>query len=206
MMNNPSNYNKLDIEFDKRDFRRQTIKDLIFTVFGICLSMLAFYSLVKFTVAAAYTGDEPISYSTYTVLSNIDSYSSYDTGSGIREYSDSNYYLVKVDGGYRDKYFIIKTLSPLDKGYTSIIYITDDSKNTKAIITLEDSIAYFSNSSIVFYVVYQFISLTIIVLILTFVVYTYTRYKVIRQIKSLELVEEQNRKNPSLHLSLWVKQ
>lgn len=205
MVNNPSNYNKLDVEFDEHDFRRQTIKDLIFTVFGICLSMLAFYSLVKFTVAAAYTGDEPISYSTYTVLSNIDSYS-YDTGSGIREYSDSNYYLVKVDGGYRDKYFIIRTLSPLDKGYTSIIYITDDSKNTKAIITLEDSIAYFSNSSIVFYVVYQFISLTIIVLILTFVVYTYTRYKVIRQIQSLELVEEQNRKSPSLHLSLWVKQ
>ena len=205
MMNNPSNYNKLDVEFDKRDFRRQTIKDLIFTVFGICLSMLAFYSLVKFTVAAVYTGDEPIRYSTYTVLSKIDSYSYY-TGSGIREYSESNYYLVKVGEGYKDKYFIIRTLSPLDKGYTSIIYMTDDSKNTKAIITLEDSIAYFSNSNIVFYVIYQFISLTIIVLILTFVVYTYTRYKVIRQIQSLELVEEQNRKNPSLHLSLWVKQ
>lgn len=205
MMNNPSNYNKLDVEFDEHDFRRQTIKDLIFTVFGICLSMLAFYSLVKFTVAADYTGDEPISYSTYTVLSKIDSYS-YDTGSGIREYSDSNYYLVKVDEGYKDKYFIIRTLSPLDKGYTSIIYIIDDPKNTKAIITLEDSITYFSNSNIVFYIVYQFISLTIIVLILTFVVYTYTRYKVIRQIQSLELVEEQNRKNPNLHLSLWVKQ
>ena len=205
MMNNPSNYNKLDVEFDERDFRRQTIKDLVFTVFGICLSMLAFYSLVKFTVAAAYTGDEPVSYSTYTVLSKIDDYS-YDTGSGIREYSDSNYYLVKVDEGYKDKYFIIKTLSSLDKGYTSIIYMTDDPKNTKAIITLEDSIVYFSNSSTVFYVVYQFISLTIIVLILTFVVYMYTRYKVIRQIQSLEIVEEQNRKNPSLHLSLWVKQ
>lgn len=205
MINNPSNYNKLDVEFDKRDFRRQTIKDLIFTVFGICLSMLAFYSLVKFTVAAAYTGDEPIRYSTYTVLSKIDSYS-YDTGSGIRKYSDLNYYLVKVDESYKNRYFIIRTLSPLDKGYTSIIYMTDDSKNTKAIITLEDSIAYFSNSNIVFYVIYQFISLTIIVLILTFVVYTYTRYKVIRQIQSLELVEEQNRKNPSLHLSLWVKQ
>ena len=204
-MNNPSNYNKLDVEFDKRDFRRQTIKDLIFTVFGICLSMLAFYSLVKFTVAAVYTGDEPIRYSTYTVLSKIDSYSYY-TGSGIREYSESNYYLVKVGEGYKDKYFIIRTLSPLDKGYTSIIYMTDDSKNTKAIITLEDSIAYFSNSNIVFYVIYQFISLTIIVLILTFVVYMYTRYKVIRQIQSLELVEEQNRKNPNLHLSLWVKQ
>lgn len=205
MMSNPSNYNKLDIEFDKRDFRRQTIKDLIFTVFGICLSMLAFYSLVKFTVAAAYPGDEPIRYSTYTVLSKVDSYS-YDTGSGIREYSDSNCYLIKVDEDYKNRYFIIRTLSPLGKGYTSIIYMTDDSKNPKAIITLEDSIAYFSNSSIVFYVAYQFISLTIIVLILTFVVYMYTRYKVIRQIQSLEIVEEQNRKNPSLHLSLWVKQ
>lgn len=204
-MNNPSNYNKLDIEFDKRDFRRQTIKDLIFTVFGICLSMLAFYSLVKFTVAAAYTGDEPIRYSTYTVLSEIDSYS-YDTGSGIREYNDSNYYLVKVGESYKNRYFIIRTLCPLSKGHTSIIYMTDDSKNTKALITLEDSIIYFSNSNILFYVVYQFISLTIIVLILTFVVYMYTRYKVIRQIKSLELVEEQNRKNPSLHLSLWIKQ
>lgn len=204
-MNNPSNYNKLDIEFDKRDFRRQTIKDLIFTVFGICLSMLAFYSLVKFTVAASYTGDEPIRYSTYTVLSEIDSYS-YDTGSGIREYSDSNYYLVKVGESYKSRYFIIRTLVPLDKGHTSIIYMTDDSKNTKAIITLEDSIVYFSDSNILFYVAYQFISLTIIVLILTFVIYMYTRYKVIRQIKSLELVEEQNRKNPSLHLSLWIKQ
>lgn len=205
MMSNHSNYNKLDVEFDKLDFRRQTIKDLIFTVVGICLSMLAFYSLVKFTVTAAYTGDEPIHYSTYTVLSKIDSYS-YDTGSGIREYSDSNYYLVKVDESYKNRYFIIKTLSPLDKGYTSIIYMAGDSKNTKAVITLEDSITYFSNSNLVFYVVYQFISLTIIVLILTFVVYMYTRYKVIRQIQSLELVEEQNRKNPSLHLSLWVKQ
>ena len=65
---------------------------------------------------AAYTGDEPIRYSTYTVLSKIDSYG-YDTGSGIREYSDSNCYLIKVDEDYKNRYFIIRTLSPLDKGY-----------------------------------------------------------------------------------------
>lgn len=205
MKTDNSSLERLDIEYRETDFIRQTLKELGFTLCVILLCAFGAFALIDKSIKN--TVDKEVYSREYTVIGHAETRQS-DVGSGLKSLEDyyRNSYLIKVDNIASSKYYIIDTLKSLAVGHTSNIYMMSNDgtqNNLSALITLDDSAEYLSAQNSMFYILYQFISLTIIVLIVNFIAYTYTRYKVKRKIKYYEMIEEQRKNNPNLHVGVW---
>lgn len=201
---NSEKLEKLDIEYRSNDFIHQTASELRFTLIVLVVSIIVAFLLIDTAVKEAADGN--VYSKAFTVISTArDVYD--DHGSGLIDKSGSlNNYLVKVEDGIKSDYYFIDTYKQMDAGYVSKVYLTGNDKDKDkldVLIAFDDCVDYFSFRSTSFYILYQIISVVIIVSAVNFVAYTYTRYKVRRRMREFEFVEEQNKQNPSLHLSLW---